>query len=197
MERRKFIKSSSTLIAIPSVLALDNIFIQKTSAKSQNPKQVLLNNMENEPLKLRPHHILDIISDYGNNVKSEPHSYGHSLHIITPMIISDPGIKVQLVVGNDAVCKGCKHLTGTKCDDVLSQLNPSPSKQAYNDVLDSILLDFLEMKENTVLTVIEYVDLVDRKMPDIVDYCTHPKENKKDRLKGMEAGIVKIKNSVK
>jgi hypothetical protein len=30
-------------------------------------------------------------------------------------------------------------------------------------------------------------------MPEIVDLCTHPKENKGDRLKGMKAGIEKMK----
>jgi hypothetical protein len=197
MERRKFIKSSSSLIAISSVLGIGNIFKDTTTAPLKKQKSIIINNMDNEPLKLRPHHILDIISDYGNGIKSVPHPYGHSLHIITPMIISNPKIKVQLVVVNDDICKGCKHLTGTKCDDVLSQLNPSPSKQAYNDVLDSILLDFLEIKENTVLAVIEYVNLVDKKMPEIVNLCTHPKENKKDRLNGMKAGIQKFKSSIK
>lgn len=150
--------------------------------------------MDNEPLKLRPHHILDVIRNYGRDVKFTPHSNGHSLHVIAEKITSNPEIKVQLVVENDDICEGCVHLLVTKCDDVLSQLSPSPSKQAYNDVLDSILLDYIGLKQNTILTINEYAVIISGKMPDIVNLCTHPKENKEERLRGMDAGLKKLFN---
>jgi hypothetical protein len=192
MERRKFLKSSSALFGVSSIITLGYFPIEGMALQSQGSKTVINDSTANETLKLRPHHILDIISSYGNDEKFEPHPYGHSLHIIAEKIISNPEIKVQLVVGNDDICKGCKHLIGTKCDDVLSQLNPSPSKQAYNDVLDSILLDYLGIKQNTVITIKEYAEIISKKMPDIVNYCTHPKENREERLKGMKNGLLKI-----
>jgi hypothetical protein len=150
--------------------------------------------MDNDTLKLRPHHILDVIRNYGRDVKFTPHFYGHSLHVIAEKITSNSEIKVQLVVENDDICEGCVHLLGTKCDDVLSQLSPSPSKQAYNDVLDSILLDYTGLKQNAILTIKEYAVIISEKMPDIVNLCTHPKENKEERLRGMNAGLKKLFN---
>ncbi len=167
-------------------------FSAKGTTSSRKLKASANNDAGDETLKLRPHHILDIISSYGNNEKFEPHPYGHSLHTVAGKIIVNPEIKVQLVVENDDICRGCKHLVGTKCDDVLSQLTPSPSKQSYNDVLDCILLDFMGIKQGTILTIKEYAQIVNRNMPDITSYCTHPKENREERKKGMKSGLKKI-----
>ena len=144
-------------------------------------------------LRLRPHHIIDIITDHGKNVQYEPHPYGHSQHIVAPKLLSVLDLNIKLVLEADDICKGCIHLLpGGKCDDVLAQLNPSPSKQAYNDVLDSRLFDLLEINPNCIMTTRKYLELIDAKTPGIEKICTHPKEDPEERLEGLIKGLIML-----
>ncbi len=149
--------------------------------------------MEHYDMQLRPHHILDIISGHGHGFEYQPHPHGHSLHIVAPKLLSDLDLKIKLVFGADDICKGCKHLTSDfKCNDVLTQLNPSPSKQAYNDVLDCRLFDNLSIVINTVITTRNYLKIVNMKVPGIEKICTHPKEDQEKRLEGLTDGLIKL-----
>jgi hypothetical protein len=153
------------------------------------------NNMKKQQfdLRLRPHHIIDIITDQGMNVQYEPHPYGHSQHIVAPKLLSDLDLNVKLVLEADDICTGCKHLLPDgKCKDVLAQLNPSPSKQAYNDVLDCRLFDLLEIFPDDILTTRAYLELINEKTPGIERICTHPKEDPEERLKGLISGLIRL-----
>ena len=144
-------------------------------------------------MQLRPHHILDIISAYGKGIEYQPHPYGHSLHIIAPKLLSNLDLQIKLILNADDICEGCEHLLpGGKCKDVLAQLTPSPSKQAYNDVLDSRLFDDLSIAPNSVITTRKYLEAVNKKVPGIEKICTHPKENQKERLNGLIDGLTKL-----
>jgi hypothetical protein len=144
-------------------------------------------------MQLRPHHILDIISDHGKGKEYQPHSYGHSLHIVAPELLSNLDKEIKLVLTADDICRGCEHLVRDgKCKDVLSQLTPSPSKQAYNDVLDSRLFDEFSILPNTVITFHQYLETVNEKVPGIEKICTHPKENQEERLQGLIDGLVRL-----
>jgi len=148
---------------------------------------------EEYDMQLRPHHILDIISDHGQGITYQPHSYGHSLHIVAPKVLSNLDLKIKLALGTDAVCEGCKHLMPDgQCNDVLSQLKPSPSKQAYNDVLDCRLFDYLSIENGSVMTIRQYLERVNEKVPGIENICTHPKENQEERLAGLVKGLIKL-----
>jgi hypothetical protein len=37
---------------------------------------------------IRPHHLLDILRDYGYGIRYEPHEYGHALHAVAGKIIT-------------------------------------------------------------------------------------------------------------
>lgn len=144
-------------------------------------------------MQLRPHHILDIISAYGKGIEYQPHPYGHSLHIVAPRLLSSLDMKIKLVLNADDICEGCEHLLPDgKCKDVLAQLSPSPSKQAYNDVLDSRLFDDLSIEPDSVITTREYLKAVNKKVPGIEKICTHPKENQQERLNGLVSGLIKL-----
>jgi hypothetical protein len=144
-------------------------------------------------VQLRPHHILDIISSHGKGIEYEPHHYGHSLHIVAPRLLSDLDQKIKLVLKADGICEGCKHLLpGGICRDVLAQLTLSPSKQAYNDVLDSRLFDDLEIGPNTEITTRKYLIAVNKKVPGLEKICTHPKEDQQERLNGLISGLIKL-----
>jgi hypothetical protein len=143
-----------------------------------------------EPVKLRPHHLLDILTSYGNGEKFEPHPYGHALHIVGPKVLAHLELPVTFVVAADDICAPCKHLRpdGT-CDDVLSQLSPPISKQEYNDKLDRRVLACLDLRPGATLTARAYFELVNRHVPGIEKICTHPKEDEQRRLAGMIKGL--------
>ena len=144
-------------------------------------------------MQLRPHHILDIITGHGKGVVYQPHAYGHAQHRVAPKLVSDLEQQIRLVLGADDICTGCKHLLPDgKCEDVLKQLQPSPSKQAYNDVLDCRLFDALAIGVNTVMTLREYLTRVNARVPGLERICTHPKEDEQERLRGLMTGLVRL-----
>lgn len=144
-------------------------------------------------LRLRPHHIIDIITGHGKNIQYEAHPYGHSQHIVAPKLLSNLELNIELVLGADDICTGCMHLLPDGlCKDVLAQLKPSPSKQAYNDVLDSRLFDLLEIDPNSKMTTRRYLELVNDRTPGIEKICTHPKEDSEERLAGLIQGLIKM-----
>ena len=144
-------------------------------------------------MQLRPHHILDIISDHGKGTTYQPHPYGHSLFIVAPMLLSNLDAKIKLVLAADAICEGCKHLLPDgQCKDVLAQLHPSPSKQAYNDVLDCRLFDLFAIEPNSIKTIRQFLEIVNEHVPGLERICTHPKENQEERLQGLVDGLVKL-----
>lgn len=146
----------------------------------------------NFDLKLRPHHIIDIITGYGNNVVYQPHPYGHSQHLVATRLLSDLNLRIKLVLASDDICKGCKHLMADgRCNDVLAQITPSPSKQAYNDVLDCRLFDHFSLAPGCVMSVRNYFEIVNSHTPGIEKICTHPKENPDSRLSGLVYGLIK------
>jgi hypothetical protein len=144
-------------------------------------------------MKLRPHHIIDIVRDYGNNIEYQPHPYGHSQHLVAPRLLSNLDLKIKLVLGADDICAGCRHLMpGGKCNDVLAQLIPSPSKQAYNDILDSRLFDHFKLVPDCVIDTLTYLRIVNNNTPGIEKICTHPKEDPETRLTGLTNGLIKL-----
>jgi len=156
-------------------------------------KNKKMQTMEQYDMQLRPHHILDIISDHGLGNQYKPHPYGHSLHLVAPKLLADLDLKIKLVLQADDICQGCVHLLPDgKCDDVLAQLTPSPSKQAYNDVLDSRLFDDLSIAPGTVTRTRTFLEAVNDKVPGIEKICTHPKEEQDERLKGLTDGLLRL-----
>jgi hypothetical protein len=144
-------------------------------------------------MRLRPHHIIDIITGFGKGIDYQPHPYGHSQHIVAPKLLSNLDIRIKLVLAADDICTGCKHLLPDgSCKDVLAQLAPSPDKQAYNDVLDARLLDLFKIEPNTILSYKQYLVIVNEHVPGIEQICTHPKENREERLQGLINGLTQL-----
>ena len=144
-------------------------------------------------LRLRPHHILDIVRNIGHERKIEPHPFGHDLHIVTNKIIEDIDQQLFLIVGADDICIPCKKLNADGiCIDILPQCDDKPSKQKYNDSLDQKVLHYLNLKEGTSLTVREYLSCVNTKLDGIEKICTHPKEDERYRYEGLFMGLKKL-----
>ncbi|MFC2076841.1 DUF1284 domain-containing protein, partial [candidate division KSB1 bacterium] len=148
---------------------------------------------ETANMKLRPHHLLDIVTQYGAGDEFVPHPYGHAVHTVAETVLSDTSTKVEFVVGADEICKPCKHLQPNgKCDDFLYQVDPPRSKQEYNDELDNKLFTYLEFSPGTMMTVRKYLEMVNRKVPGVEKVCTHPGEETAARLEGLTRGLIKL-----
>lgn len=144
-------------------------------------------------LKLRPHHLIDIITGYGNDVIFKPHPYGHSQYLVAQKILSDLDMRIKLVLGADDICRGCMHLmTNGRCKDVLSQIIPSPPKQAYNDILDSRLFDHFYLTPGHIISAHKFLEMVNESIPGLEIICTHPKENPEKRVNGLKNGLTKL-----
>lgn len=144
-------------------------------------------------LKLRPHHILDIVRNIGHHRPIEPHPLGHNVHGITLEIINNPDQPLKLVVGADDICTPCTKLNADLiCMDVLPQCNDKPSKQTYNDALDLKVLQYLSVNIGQPLTIREYLQIVNSKLEGIEKICTHPKEDENYRLEGLRNGLQKL-----
>jgi hypothetical protein len=144
-------------------------------------------------MKLRPHHILDILRTYGHGTAFVPHPYGHALHTVAQSILSDLSQEIELIVGADAICQPCQHLQpdGT-CDDILHQLEIPLSKQTYNDTLDRRLFSYLGLTPGTVISIQRFCEIVHENIPGIEAICTHPHEHMQYRLNGLIQGLQKL-----
>lgn len=144
-------------------------------------------------IKLRPHHVLDIITSYGHSDKFEPHPYGHAVHVVAATILTNLEQEVEFVIGADEICHPCKHLQSNgQCGDIVHQLDPPISKQKYNDELDNRLFDDLGLPSSGTMTIREYLEIVNKKLPGLEKICTHPKENQQERLMGLQEGLTKL-----
>ena len=152
-----------------------------------------IRNRNMKIIKLRPHHLLDIVSDYGHGVKFEPHPYGHAVHTVAQMVLSNAGLKAEFIVGADEICRPCKHLQPDgQCDDVMPNLEPPSSKQKYNDDLDRQLFNYLDFTPGTIVTIRQFLETLNEKVPGIEKICTHPGEDQKARLDGLKQGLFKL-----
>lgn len=144
-------------------------------------------------MKLRPHHILDILRTFGNGIEIRPHPYGHNLHKVAEIILNNLETEITLVNSADEICIPCKHLgKDGLCLDVLAQLDTSPSKQKYNDQLDAELFTYFKLKEGSVITLREYLNLIKKDIPRLTGISTHPKEDPEFRASGLRNAINKL-----
>jgi len=144
-------------------------------------------------VRLRPHHLIDIVCDYGHGVTFKPHPYGHAAHTVATQVIADPDIEVEFVLAADDICSPCRHLRPDgKCEDVLSQLAEPVPKQVYNDGLDRRLFAYLQMQPGARMTVRAFLEALGRHVPGIEEICAHPGEEKKHRLDGLERGLARF-----
>ena len=142
---------------------------------------------------LRPHHIIDIVTQHGQNSQFKPHPYGHAVHTVAKNILNNINVAVKLIIEADEICQPCIHLLPSgQCDDILQKIDPPIPKQKYNDSIDSKLLSYLNIPPDSILTIKEYLESINSKIPGIEEICTHPKENMENRLEGLIEGLIRI-----
>jgi hypothetical protein len=141
---------------------------------------------------LRPHHLLDILRDYGYGIRCEPHEYGHALHVVAERVMADPDREVEFVVAADDICRPCRNLRADgSCADTMERDGKTVSKQIYNDALDRRLWTHLGLEKTNRMTAREFFRLVAERLDGIEDVCTHPGEEKIYRKNGLVEGLRK------
>lgn len=143
-------------------------------------------------MRARPHHLIDIICQYGAGTPFRPSPYGHAVHTVAERIIADPGVLIQFGIGADDICAPCVHLVNGRCDDLVRSLDPPASKQDYNDALDERLLAFLGMTEGQTMTFREYLGVLRTHLDGLAQVCAHPGETPEARHQRLVAGLAKL-----
>ena len=109
-------------------------------------------------MRLRPHHLIDIVTSFGHGQEFRPHPYGHALHTVAQAVLADPDVEAEFVIAADDVCRPCSHLTPEGlCDDIRVNRPPPLWKQEYNDDLDRRLLAHLHVNDGVCMTVREFL----------------------------------------
>jgi hypothetical protein len=143
-------------------------------------------------MRLRPHHLLDIVTQHGAGVPFRPHPYGHALHTVAEAVLADPDVPIEFVVGADDICAPCTHQVQGNCDDVLTHLDPPLAKQTYNDDLDRRLFAYLGLTEGAMLTLRAFLSVVRTHLPGLGAVCTHPREDPTTRLTNLANGLRRL-----
>jgi hypothetical protein len=144
-------------------------------------------------MKLRPHHLIDIVTSFGHGQAFTPHPYGHALHAVAGAVLGNVAIEVEFVIAADDICGPCVHLRPDgRCDDVRKNTNPPESKQTHNDAMDRRILDYLDMKPLQRMTVGEFLRLVDSRTPGIVGVLSGEEKVRVSRLEGWTKGLTKL-----
>jgi len=146
-----------------------------------------------QSIEIRPHHLLDILRDYGYGIRYQPHEYGHALHIVAEKIMNNLDKEIELVVAADDICRPCKHLHADgQCDDTMQKDRETISKQAYNDALDRRLWTYLDLEGGNRMTVRNFLDHVQSRLDGIESLCAHLGEDPKYRKVGLVEGFKKL-----
>ena len=143
-------------------------------------------------LRVRPHHLIDIITQYGAGIPFEPADYGHAVHTVAAQTLGDLETELELVVGADDICAPCRNLVEGRCVDLVGTLDPPVSKQEYNDALDQRLLDRLGLREGQRLSVADYARVLWAHLEGLEGLCSHPGEERAARGRKLQAGLQKM-----
>lgn len=143
-------------------------------------------------MRARPHHLIDIITQYGAGQPFQPSAYGHAVHTVAAEVIANPDVEIEFGIGADDICAPCIHLVNGRCDDVVGYFDPPASKHDYNDALDQRLLAFLGMAEGEVMSFRQYLTVLRAHMDGLPELCAWPGQDPEARLRDLEAGLNKL-----
>jgi len=143
-------------------------------------------------MRLRPHHLLDIITQYGQGHPFEPSPYGHAVHTVARLVLADQTQLAEMVVGADAICAPCRNLVDGRCTDTVGSLTPPVSKQEYNDGVDRRVLAHLGLTEGEVLTIAAFAERTLERLEGLEQVCSHPGEEPTARLRHLRQGLQKM-----
>ena len=152
-------------------------------------------------INTKPHHLVDIITQYGAGTPFEPHPYGHAVHTVAKAVLDNIDVEIKIELGADDICAPCIHNINGLCDDTIDNsdrpLAPK-SKREWNLLIDKRWSRYLGIKQGDALTVREFCDHIERsldEMPDI--YREETPEKTARRRSNLEKGLARIKQKEK
>jgi len=155
-----------------------------------------------QPLRIKPHHFVDIVADYGaGEVATEPHEYGHGVHLATARILGEQDLRLRVELGADDICRPCKHNVDGKCGDTIDiSFRPRAprSKGEYNLLIDQRWCGLLRIKQGDEMTARELARLLGQVGEELgVIYQEEPAAAVADRARDLRAGIEKYLTEAK
>ena len=141
-------------------------------------------------IRIRPHHLLDIFRDYGNEIERDAHPYGASLKEVTDVVLSNIDKKVRLVSRVDSICITCSKLKDNIC---FAKINDDLLMRDYNDNLDDKLFNVMKLSPESEITVRAFLEIVNRNLSSIIAQFSSPSNKLKVRRAGTVAALKKLK----
>ena len=146
------------------------------------------------PLLIKPHHFVDIITAFGDGVTApDPHPYGHAVHTVTRLVLSQPDTLLQMELGADAICAPCLHNHDGICVDTIdtSYRPQAPSsKREWNLIIDRRWCERLGLSPGDRITARAFCLRLEERAGDIADlYREIPADRTAERQARLRAGI--------
>jgi hypothetical protein len=147
-------------------------------------------------ITIKPHHLVDIISDYGvGRTASGPNPYNHDVPRVTAAVLGDPGLLLAIEIGADDICRPCIHNVQGICDDVLGpDLGPDAPglKRELNLLLDQRWCERLGLSQGDSLIAREMCERIRARMGDIRDiYRELPPSYGEEKARALRMGLAK------
>lgn len=139
-------------------------------------------------IKMRPHHLLDILRDYGNDRVRGAHPWGASLSNVTSTVLSDPEHEIEFVLNVDSICETCSKLNAHICE---AKINEQLLMRDYNDRLDIDLFRELDILPNTKMSLVDFAVKVSKNLS-VLCLFTSPNEDSSLRRKGTLSALQRL-----
>ena len=143
-----------------------------------------------KPLLIKPHHLLDIIRDFGAGRQHEPHPYGHHVHRLAGIIRDNPETVFVLTAEADSICEPCCNLVENRCVDTTTSPGKEVSKESWNRLIDSRILERLALEEGAAITALDFCRLASERLGNLYTlYAEADPEKTAVREKNLERGL--------
>lgn len=98
-------------------------------------------------ITIKPHHFMDIIKLYGSGIEVfvPDEKMNHDFYKIANLILKHHGILLNLTIEADDICAPCIMCSGHTCTDQLHSIPDFDSKDAYNHLLDSRIMEQFQL----------------------------------------------------
>jgi len=150
-------------------------------------------------IRIKPHHVVDILTSFGRGLRFEPHPYGHAVHTVAARLLADPEVLLEMELGADDICAPCVHNVDGSCDDVIdTSYRPAapPRKREWNLLLDRRWCERLGIDPGDRLTGRQFCERLRGRAGDIADlYREMPPDHTADRAANLRRGIDKALGS--
>jgi len=118
-------------------------------------------------LRIKPHHFLDIIRDFGAGVHHKPHPYGHAVHEAARLLRENPRTLLELTSGADEICQPCRFLKHGRCTDTTTTPGRKVRKGSWNRLIDCRIFKRLGLREGDRIPAVDFCRLAEQRLGDL------------------------------